>query len=109
VVKLEHRDRKFFSVKPPKRSLAFRYRLGGSQGGKELALQQHCCTTTTTTKVRTLFPGFSPTHACGAREGRRENLGTRLPKYKIAGYTQYKKLDKSYIKEGNTALSLILK
>lgn len=48
---------------------ACRYPVGGSQGGKEPALQQHCCTTTTTTKVPTSFPGISPTRACGAREG----------------------------------------
>ena len=43
-------------------------------------------------------------HPClrSERRGGRENLGTRLQKYKIAGSTQFEKLDQSNIKKRGT-------
>ena len=57
---------------------------GGSQGGKEPALQQEY----QPSSLGSLLPFLTE-----GERGRRENLGTLLQKYKIAGSTQFEKLD----------------
>lgn len=57
--------------------------VGGSQGGKEPALQQKF----QPSSLGSLLPILTERESC-----RGENLGMRLQKYKIAGPTQKEKL-----------------
>ena len=53
-------------------------------------------------KYQPCFQGSLPPAPAEQERGRRENLGMRLQKYKIAGSTQFEKLDSSNIKKRGT-------